>query len=1588
MTYSLRLCILFLLLSLSGVNFVLGSHVMGGDLTYQHLGGNQYRIKLTEYRDCSGITPSAFASVSVSSASCVQSYSLVVNLEPGYPIEVSAICPAQIVNTTCGTGSASLPGVQEYVYSSVTTLPMACSDWVFSWYDCCRNGAITTITNPSFAGIYLEATLNNLTVAGNSSPDFTTKPVPYFGMNQAQTYSHATVEIDGDVLVYSLVSPFDNAGVPVTFNAPYSSAYPLSTSTGTFPFNPVTGQMTFTPNMIQNAVMAVKVEEYRAGVLIGSVMRDIQMVILNASNGSSTVAPLSGISGASLVPGQANVFSACVGTPMSFQVTASDPNPATIITHTSTNVTSIPGSVLTGTGNNPKVLTFNWTPTPASIGTNSFSISFTDGNCPIPSLISMNIVIYVLGIDITTTDTAICTLGSSVQLNTNIVGASGGIYAWTGQGLSASNIANPVVTPTSVPSTYTVSYDIAGCNATDEIQIIQGATTVNAFTSDSVICAPKPIQLNATVNGTSGGTYSWAGNGLSATNIANPVATPGSFPQTYTLTYTTPGGGCIATDVTTVVQSTILATAAVSTPSAMCLGGGPVQLTASPNTPLASGYDVTSIPYAPIAGSGTTVTLGDDQVSGVLPIGFNFTFYGNTYSDFYISSNGFITFNPASGSGCCSGQVLPNASDPNDLIAANWDDLYPPAGGSIEYFTTGIAPNRILVVNYIMINPCCGVNAALDATAQILLYEGTNIIEIHAADIGGSGGQTMGIENSNGTLATVVPGRNSTTWTATNEGWRFSLTTSYTYSWSPSTNLSAVNIYNPVISALIDTVYTVTITSTEGCTGSSTVVINTDNTLSNIATAIATPDSICSGSATPVQLNASPVSIVSYNGNGPYSVMSIPFSPVAGSGTPVILGDDQVSGALPVGFNFTFYGNTYSNFYISSNGFITFNPASGSGCCSGQVVPNVSDPNDLIAANWDDLYPPAGGSIEYFTTGIAPNRILVVNYTMINPCCGVNALLDATAQILLYEGTNIIEIHATDIGGSGGQTMGVENSNGTLATVVPGRNSTTWTAINEGWRFVSGVLATHTYLWSPAAGISNTVSHDPVLTPPSSTTIYNVQITEVATGCVTNKPVTLTVLEPVTPDVVQTDYCNSATLSVTNSVTGTINWYTNNTGTGIPVGTGTPFNTTSSNTYYAFENVGGCISGVSNASTVNVGMGNLWTHIPNPPTPLATNQTYYADAYCFDPVSGMNYFYQAGSQTLLMASDYSIPPGVNLVSGTPANATEMAVKLDVLSGYGSGTGTFITAPSAPYVQNPDGWYVMHRTWNVLVHPANQIPSGSNVVRFFFNTIDENDVTTPTGHVLSNFEFYKLITGLDPSLPADHAGVTTPQIQIYLPGGAPTTTTWSLSTDAITGAYYADYAVTSFSGGGGGSGINLPGPLPVELMEFNGENHGSMNLLKWKVKTETNLSHYELQRSGDLYSFAEIGRVPAENLESYHFADNFPLTGNNFYRLKKVDNDGHYTYSHVVQISNYPTGFQYSLYPNPATKSLTLNLQGLNGSELIFRLYNELGQVVLTDYTKETGNALRTMDISSLISGIYFYKLTDGQKTYSGKIIKE
>ena len=142
-----------------------------------------------------------------------------------------------------------------------------------------------------------------------------------------------------------------------------------------------------------------------------------------------------------------------------------------------------------------------------------------------------------------------------------------------------------------------------------------------------------------------------------------------------------------------------------------------------------------------------TYAYGDDDVSGPFPIGFDFNFYGNRYSAFNVTTNGYIMFGLSSY--YYSNTNIPNSYTPNNFIAAYWDDLSADYG-EIVYDTVGTYPNRQLVVEFMNVTRLGG---SLQMTYEIVLNETGWDIWVNYFTMNGLTGSsaTEGIENEFGT---------------------------------------------------------------------------------------------------------------------------------------------------------------------------------------------------------------------------------------------------------------------------------------------------------------------------------------------------------------------------------------------------------------------------------------------------------------------------------------------------------------------------------------------------------------------------------------------------------------------------------------------------------------------------------------------------------------------------------------------------------------------------------------------------------------------------------------------------------------------
>ena len=269
------------------------------------------------------------------------------------------------------------------------------------------------------------------------------------------------------------------------------------------------------------------------------------------------------------------------------------------------------------------------------------------------------------------------------------------------------------------------------------------------------------------------------------------------------------------------------------------------------------------------------------------------------------------------------------------------------------------------------------------------------------------------------------------------------------------------------------------------------------------------------------------------NQTNTYLLSTIPYAPDPFNvGTSLFLSDDQWSQVIPLPFTFCFYGNPYNSCLIGSNGMVSFSLTGAGGYCQWPIstpVPSGANPMNTIMGPWQDLYPPAGGTIKYSTYGTAPCRRFVVSWNQL-PMYACTSTL-CTQQVTIYETTNIIDNYIQTkptCGWNGGRAIeAIHNINGTLATVVPGRNSpSVWTTINDGKRYTPNGASTCVVGWylGPVLITNNATT----VVCPTATTTYTFQATYTncnSTTVIVSDPMTVNVSALVTSAGVNQNIC-------------------------------------------------------------------------------------------------------------------------------------------------------------------------------------------------------------------------------------------------------------------------------------------------------------------------------------------------------------------------------------------------------------------------------------------------------------------------------
>lgn len=288
---------LFILIFVSLCSDVFSKHIVGGEIIYDFLGGDKYRVTLKVYRDCFGGGPAldgtgganippAYLTVFHTNGDSVNVYDIGAPVLTNIPASINNPC-IEPPNNVC---------VEEGIYTYTLTLPPKAGGYYLVYQRCCRNNTILNLVNPGDQGAtYYTKIPGPEETPVNSSPRFKTFPPIYVCNNVSFSFDHSATDPDGDQLLYSLCPPFlgldptcpslGTGGCPtaaspmpyqnVNYASPYTGSYPIA-SNPAFSINPVTGLLTGKPNLIGQFVVGVCIQEFRGNQLINVHYRDFQ----------------------------------------------------------------------------------------------------------------------------------------------------------------------------------------------------------------------------------------------------------------------------------------------------------------------------------------------------------------------------------------------------------------------------------------------------------------------------------------------------------------------------------------------------------------------------------------------------------------------------------------------------------------------------------------------------------------------------------------------------------------------------------------------------------------------------------------------------------------------------------------------------------------------------------------------------------------------------------------------------------------------------------------------------------------------------------------------------------------------------------------------------------------------------------------------------------------------------------------------------------------------------------------------------------------------------------------------------------------
>lgn len=178
-------------------------------------------------------------------------------------------------------------------------------------------------------------------------------------------------------------------------------------------------------------------------------------------------------------------------------------------------------------------------------------------------------------------------------------------------------------------------------------------------------------------------------------------------------------------------------------------------------------------------------------------------------------------------------------------------------------------------------------------------------------------------------------------------------------------------------------------------------------------------------------------------------------------------------------------------------------------------------------------------------------------------------------------------------------------------------------------------------------------------------------------------------------------------------------------------------------------------------------------------------------------------------------------------------------------------------------------------------------------------------------------------------------------------------------------------------------------LPIELTNFEATRSQEKVILKWQTLQEIQNVGFEIEKSIDGKDFQKIdfvkGAGNSKTIQTYQIRINNSQAA--YYRLKQIDSDGKYSYSRVLFVEGYTSTMKLSIYPNPTTEKVQIQLNHTSNKEVTLQVFATTGKHLLQQQGNlSAANQALNQQIKNWDNGVYVLKVTTHQKVFTRQLV--